>query len=408
MTSPDAAETANFLRRFADLMSNGQNAAYLHNAAVLLESLSARVTAASEEEQLWRYKYETVTQHADALEAECDTLKHDIEGHLDITSAILGERDALKSTLQAQENEISGLHAERSELTTQLQAQDQVEAELRLALDSERQSLKSALQAQQAEISGLHAAWDRERSELTAKWQAQDKAAAEFGLAFDSERESLNSMLRARDEELEQLRSDLEREREDSAARSGNHERELSELRVAFDRERSELQVQQKVLGDELATLRLVSRREYDALTMKIADLETKRAELRSAFNQISDLRNQAAEHGSSDHAISAMSVPEPGPLVAQRLVSDPAPDETSAVVPKTTLRQVRAQFEYLAKEFIPLGDIASQVMCELGAYTMDLALNAGREIEPMPVAEAALSILTPPASTAPVITDAA
>jgi hypothetical protein len=59
-------------------------------------------------------------------------------------------------------------------------------------------------------------------------------------------------------------------------------------------------------------------------------------------------------------------------------------------------LRQVRAQFEYLAREFMPRGDIASQVMCELGAYTMDLALLAGREDNHLSVGEVARSILAP------------
>src|SRR6202165_3910989 len=104
--APDVADTANFLRRFADLMSNGQNATYLQHAAVLLETLTARVTAAIDEEQLWRYKYETVTYHADRLEAECDALKHDIDGHVNITSSILTERDALRATLTAHEAEL--------------------------------------------------------------------------------------------------------------------------------------------------------------------------------------------------------------------------------------------------------------------------------------------------------------
>jgi hypothetical protein len=69
---------------------------------------------------------------------------------------------------------------------------------------------------------------------------------------------------------------------------------------------------------------------------------------------------------------------------------------ETDAVVPKTTLLQARAQFEYLAREFIPLGDIASQVMCELGAYTMDLALVAAQPTDHLPVGEMARSILAP------------
>jgi hypothetical protein len=41
--APDVAETASFLRRFADLMSNGYNATYLHRAADLLDTLTIRV-----------------------------------------------------------------------------------------------------------------------------------------------------------------------------------------------------------------------------------------------------------------------------------------------------------------------------------------------------------------------------
>lgn len=308
---PDAAETAKFLRRFADLMSNGQNAIYLQNAAVLLETLTARLTAASEEEELWRYKYETAIQQADAFEAECDALKHDVEGHVNITSAILSERDALKSALQAQEEEISELHA----------------------------------------------TWDRERGELTTKLEAQDKAEAEICAAFD-------------------------RERENFAAKSKAHLSELSELRLAFDQERAELQGRQKVLGDELATI----RSEYDALKIKIAALEKKRAEARS-FDQIGNQQNQTVEHGKTGHSIAAGPGLDAGSgtLLAQRIDADPAAEEINAVVPKTTLRQVRAQFEYLAKEFVALGDIASQVMCELGVYTMDLALNADRKDRSFP-----------------------
>lgn len=51
--APDVAETVNFLRRFSGLMSNGQNAGYLQRAADLLETLTARVIAASDEDELW-------------------------------------------------------------------------------------------------------------------------------------------------------------------------------------------------------------------------------------------------------------------------------------------------------------------------------------------------------------------
>jgi DNA repair exonuclease SbcCD ATPase subunit len=303
---PDAAEITKFLRRFADLMSNGQNATFLRRAAVLLENLTARLTAAIDQEHLWQSKYATVTHQASMLEAECDALKHDIEGHLIITTSILAERDELKATLEARE----------------------------------------------AELSELSGALNHARGELATKLEAHQEAMAGLRAAFDDERKALKATLEARGEELDQLRRDLEREREDCAAKSKTHQGELSELRLAFERERDELQAQLKVCGDELAALHVVSHR----------------------------------ERGDRDLIVG----------------------ETNAIVPKATLRQARAQFEYLAKECIPHGDIASQVMCELGAHTMDLALTAGGEGETdnLPAGEVALSIFAPPGSTSPAIAD--
>jgi hypothetical protein len=335
---PDVAETVNFLRRFADLMANGYNGAYLHRASDLLETLTARVIAASDEEDLWRYKYETLTQHANALEAECEELKHDVDGHLDLASSILTERDNLRAALQAREAELS---------------------ELRVALDQERAALKATIEA--------------------------------------------------RGEECDQLRGDMERERDDGAAKLSAREAELSELRFAFDRERTDLQVQLKVRGDELAALRTVSEREQGALREKVASLEAKRAALRSAFDRINYLKDKTTERqDGGDHSVA----PGPGQDTeatsppAQRGDRDSAVGETDAVVPKATLRQARAQFEYLATQFVPHGDIASQVMCELGAYNMDLALGAGQQPDHLPVGEVALGILAPAASAAPIAAD--
>jgi hypothetical protein len=302
---PGAAETVRFLRRFADLMSNTYNATYLQRAAELLETLTARVLAASDEDELWRHKYESLADHAGALEAECDTLKLDIEGHLNVTSSILSERDALSASLQA------------------------------------------------------------------------------------------------RGEELARLR----REREDSAARLIVCEGELSALRVVAERERAELQVRLKAQEDEFTAFRVASDRERDALEAKVASLEAKRAELRAAVDRINDLKNQTVEpQGDADKVfptklfLQAEANPEP----PQRGDRDAVVGEANAVVPKTTLRQARAQFEYLAKEFIPLGDIASQVMCELGAYTMDLALSAGQKHDDFLVDEVAFRLLAPSAPVSP------
>ena len=66
--------------------------------------------------------------------------------------------------------------------------------------------------------------------------------------------------------------------------------------------------------------------------------------------------------------------------------------------MPKATLRQIRAQFEYLANEFTGAGDVPSRVMCELGAFTMDKVLGADRKADPLPTGDIVLSILAAPA----------
>jgi DNA repair exonuclease SbcCD ATPase subunit len=327
-TPPDVAETVNFLRRFSDLMSNGYNAGYLHRAADLLETLTARVLASSDEDELWRYKYENLSRHADVLETECEALKNDIEGHLDIASSIMTERETLRAALQAR-------HAEFTELDDTL---------------------------------------GRERGEFAAKLEAHEAAMAGLRAAFDREREALTATAAARGQELDQFRG-----------------------------ERENLQAQLKVRGDELAALRVVSDREQAALRAKISALEAKRAELRSAFDRIGDLRSQTNEtHGGEGFAARKPEVEAETSLIpAQSGNRDPAVAEGDAVVPKATLRQARAQFEYLAKECIPRGDIASQVMCELAAYTMDLALIGSQPPGHLPVDEVALSILARPGSAA-------
>jgi chromosome segregation ATPase len=350
--TPDVAEIVSFLRRFADLMSNGYNAGYLHSASNLLERLAVRVIAASDEEARWQYKCETLSRHAKALEAECDALKADIEGHLDITSSVLAEREFLATTLQARE----------------------------------------------AELSELREALSREHDQRADKSAAHEEVLAGLRAAFDGKHEALRAALQARSEESDLLRRNLDRQRDDGAATSAASEAELSRLRSALDRERSESQAQLSASGDELELFRLASEREREALNEKVAFLEAERARLRSAFDQINYLGNQTVE---------ARDRPENGllnlasglafaALPTQQGAQQDAAGASSAVVPKATLRQARAQFEYLARQFVPLGDVASQVMCELGAYSMDLALGDGQHKEHLPVGEVALSVLAP------------
>lgn len=353
--TPNVAETAHFLRRFADMMSVGHNANFLHHAAVWLETLSARLAAAQDEEQLWRYKYETIAQHTDALEAECGVLKQELDGQLDVMASTLSEREALKATLQARETEVS---------------------ELQGSLDRERDELATASQSHQQALAELRMAFERERETLAA--------------AADRQCETLQAALEQRGEELDELRRQL-------AEQSKAHELELSQLRLGFAGERHDLAARLKVSGDELATLRVVSERERDALIAKVAGLEAKRAELRTAFDRIADLKNQTSEPGNG--AGPGMPGPEaealPRPTRPGERVL--AVGEADVVVPRETLRQARSQFEYFAHEFTGAGDVASQVMCELGAFTMDLALGSGRKADHLPVGDVALSILASP-----------
>ena len=341
--TPDVAETVGFLRRFAEMMANGYNGAYLRRAADLLEGLTAQALSASDEEGRWQDKYETMSLHADALETECDALKHDIDGHLEIATSLLTERNALEG----------------------------------------------ALQARDAELAVLREALSRERDERAAKSAAQEEALNELRAAFDQKRETLQATLETRVEECDQLRRDLDRQRENGAAELATRERELSALRLGFDRERDELQARLNARADELAMFRIVSEREHDALREKVNALEAKRVELRSVFDRVNNPGNQTiVSHAGAEGVV----------LPATRNWHEAA-GEAHAVVPRTTLRQARAQFEYLAREFIPLGDIASQVMCELGAYTMDMALIGGQPNDHLPVGEVARGILAPASS---------
>jgi len=356
--TPNVAETAHFLRRFADMMSVGHNANFLHHAAVWLETLSVRLAAAQDEEQLWRYKYETVAEHTDALEAECEALKHDLDGHL-----TLGEREALTALLQARETEISELQGD---------------------LDRERDERAAASQSHQQALAELRAEFERERDTLAK--------------GFEQERATLKAAAERHGGDLDQLHREL-------VQQSKAHELESSQLRLGFSGERHDLAARLKVSGDELAALRVASERERDALIAKISALEAKRAEIRSAFDRIADLKNQANE---SQEGAGRSTAEIPGPEAEARSDSaqpggrNPAVGEADVVVPRATLRQARSQFEYLAHEFTGAGDVASQVMCELGAFTMDLALGSGRKVDPLAVGDVALSILASPGSAAP------
>ena len=148
------------------------------------------------------------------------------------------------------------------------------------------------------------------------------------------------------------------------------------------------LRAEVEALELERSNLRLAFDHERDALEEKVTALEDKRAELGREFNGIVFIRNEPMEDrsGADD------------PLKAKLAQSDAALGETRFIVPETTLRQAQAQFECLAEEFNELGDIVSQVMCEVGARRMDRALiPAATGTDHLPDDQVALSILAQP-----------
>ena len=148
----------------------------------------------------------------------------------------------------------------------------------------------------------------------------------------------------------------------------------MAEFRLAFDRERNDWQSRLSSREDELAAIRVAAANDHEELEQRIEAIEAKREELRSAFERISQLGVAATDQ----HAgASGGSPSRDRDAISQENRENRANRENSAVVPKETLRQARAQFEFLARECVRRGDVATQAMCELGANTMDQALVA-------------------------------
>ena len=348
---PHVVETVRFLRRFADLMSNGQNADWLLNAASLLETLSGRVIDSMGEAQAWRDKHGALAQDHDRLEDECEALRNDIAGHLDLSRTLLGDRDTMAETLQARDAELGAAN----------------------------QALAGA------------------REQLAAEALAQKQTFAQLRDQFDRERQSLSATIAARDEEIKQLRETLQDEREKSAQQLQSMEAKLAELQLGFGRERDELQSRLTSGEGLIATLRSDAERDSEWMKARISALETQRVELRAALDRLGEMQTQAAgsNQGSADRPASAAD-PETSVRASSDSGSAPAHPEGRALVPVATLRHARAQFEYLAKDCIRRGDVATQVMCELSAHTLEMALKEAERAEQSPAGRIALSILEP------------
>ena len=221
------------------------------------------------------------------------------------------------------------------------------------------------------------------REQLAAEAQAHEQALEELREEFDREREALGATIAARDEELGQLREMLQGEREQSAQKLQVLKQGSPNFSLRFEREREDLQSRLSSRESLVDVLRSDAERDSEWMKARISALEAQLVELRAALDRLGDLQAQAA---SPDH-------PAPAHSIA---AAHPGPDEDSAVVPIATLRHARAQFEYLAKESIRRGDVATQVMCELSAHTLERVLLQVSRAEHPSAGDIALSILEP------------
>ena len=270
------------------------------------------------------------------MEAESGRLKDDIEGHVNVAGFILAERDQLRTALEKREAELlelsQELQREQDQSAAASQAHESALTELRTAFDQDRLALMAAADVSAKEVDQQRRVFERERAEIVAELKRREDEAAELRLAFEREREALQSRFKSREEEL------------------------LHHAPIP------------KVNPQPFANR---SRRS------------------RSSGPSCGRASSGSASCASSPNAGRSIRLP-----VLSSDANSPA-DGASAVVPKETLRQARAQFEFLAKECLRRGDVATQAMCELGAHAMQLALAGDESADASPIGRMALNILS-------------
>ncbi len=254
---------------------------------------------------------------------------------------------------------------------------------------AERDSLRTALETREAELLELSQELQRETDQSATASETHESAVTELRVAFDQDRLALMAAADVSAKEVDQQRRVFERERAEIAAELKRREDEVAELRLAFDREREELRSLLKSREDALLASRGNAERESADLREQIEVLEVKRDELRLTFERIGQLRVEP------DRFDSGRDESQGNPTPVAPGDRNSLAGEASAVVPKETLRQARAQFEFLAKECLRRGDLATQAMCELGAHAMQLALAADESADASPIGRMALNILS-------------
>jgi hypothetical protein len=157
---------------------------------------------------------------------------------------------------------------------------------------------------------------------------------------------------------------------------SGNHSENLLraahllETNAEMVRETNELLRVERVRGDANSELRKTLEDRIAGLESELAALQTQLSESQA---RLSD-QSLEAETRQGELLRRAEEAEEKLSLAQQELATKTS-DDTHVLIPVTTLRLAKAQFESLASGFGKAGNIVSQTMCEASASSLDRAI---------------------------------
>ena len=133
----------------------------------------------------------------------------------------------------------------------------------------------------------------------------------------------------------------------------------------------------------------------YNTLEARSDDLESEADELKADIARLQARLNEAAAAAAADELKFASQTEQAGTRLAmleRELMETRAHlatvGDTHVLVPVTVLRQAQTQFEALSRQ---AGDVVSQVMCEVGASTLDRAIDESSIQQPGSLASLAM-----------------
>jgi hypothetical protein len=148
---------------------------------------------------------------------------------------------------------------------------------------------------------------------------------------------------------------------------------QLLEINAETVKETNELLRVERVRGDAHSELRKTLEDRICGLENEIAALQTQLSETEARLNE----RTFEAEAREGEFLRRAEEA-ETKLVLAEQALATKASDGTHIIVPVTTLRLAKAQFESLASGFEKAGNIVSRTMCEASASSLDRAIIDG------------------------------